>query len=1070
MQKANRLFSLCLMILFCNLVVHAQNKKVSGIVSDVHNDPLIGVSVVVSGTHNGVTTDIDGKFSLTVNDEAKSLDVTYLGMKPKVVQITGSTLNITLEEDISVLDEVVVVGYGTVARRDLTGPVSSVGAKQLKDTPVSSASEALQGKMAGVTITTTEGSPDADVKIRVRGGGSLSQDNSPLYIVDGFQVDNIANISPTDIESVDVLKDGSSTAIYGSRGANGVIIVTTKSGKEGKIEVNAGVQFGIRKVAKQVKTLSPHEYVLWQYELDQTGTYGVYDDLGIYRSMKGRDYQDEIFGRTGNQLQYTANVSGGTKDTKFSVSYSRDDENSIMKNSGFTRDNINAKINTKVNQWISLDFNARLSYQKVKGLSGGADSNESSAANSLIARSVIYKPVTELKQDADEDEQNRDTQYDPTERLDATYKQRTRFQQTYNAGITWQPIKDLTFKSTLSYNWDFNDTDQVWATPATSNSKYGFSGMPQALISKDKTKYWQNANTVNYSNKKLFGGEHSINVLLGHEVSSRYTNSIINTSVAFPREMSIDEVLAGMGNGKALPTQTLLNAKDNMVSFFSRVNYSIKEKYLFTATMRADGSSKFASGNQWGYFPSLAFAWRLIDEPWMADAKKIFSDLKPRLGLGTSGNNRINLSAIKPNYQLGGTSDKSIYFDEEAAIILKRGNVLYNPDLKWETTITRNLGIDFGFFNHRLSGSIDAYWNTTKDLLMRSTISAGSGYDSQWKNYGQTSNKGVELSLNAVIVDNKDFSLSANFNISYNRGKIDKLGSGRSWQSSSWAGSGIAGLNDFLIEEGGRLGEVYGYETDGYYTAEHFNWTGNAWELKPEYADSRGKSGMTYSVFGPGALRLKTDENGEVKKVRLGNTVAPVSGGFGLNGTVKGFDFNAFFTYFLGGKIVNATKLGSSYYLGSRKNWNLNDEMSIGNRYTWIDPSNGERIIDRTYINKHGIDHAVNRLNELNAGASSFNPASVTNMPLLDWAVEDGSFLRLSNLTIGYSLPKKLANRMFISNIRIYATGYNLFCLTNYTGADPEVDTRRQTPMTPGVDYSAYPKSRTFVGGVNLTF
>ena len=197
--------------------------------------------------------------------------------------------------------------------------------------------------------------------------------------------------------------------------------------------------------------------------------------------------------------------------------------------------------------------------------------------------------------------------------------------------------------------------------------------------------------------------------------------------------MSIDEVLAGMGNGKALPTQTQLKAKDNMVSFFSRLNYNIKEKYLFTATMRADGSSKFASGNQWGYFPSLAFAWRLIDEPWMADAKKIFSDLKPRLGLGTSGNNRINLSAIKPNYQLGGTSDKSIYFDEEAAIILKRGNVLYNPDLKWETTITRNLGIDFGFFNHRLSGSIDAYWNTTKDLLMRSTISAGSGYDSQWK-------------------------------------------------------------------------------------------------------------------------------------------------------------------------------------------------------------------------------------------------------------------------------------------------------------------------------------------------
>ena len=478
-----------LLMLFAaiSLGVSAQTITVKGNVKDTTGEPIIGASVVEKGnTTNGTITDLDGNYSIKVPSKA-TLTISYIGMKTQDIAVKGqSQINVTLSDDTQALDEVVVIGYGTVAKKDLTGSVSSVSAKQIAAIPVSSASEALQGKMAGVSITTTEGSPDADVKIRVRGGGSLSQDNSPLYIVDGFPVSSISDIAPTDIQSVDVLKDASSTAIYGARGANGVIIITTKSGQEGKIQVNLGASFGVRKVTKMVDVLNPYEYVLWQQEIDQEGMkYGMFDDLDIYKSMKGTDYQDEIFGRTGNQQQYNVSVSGGNKDTKFSVSYAHNEEKSIMLGSGFSKENINAKLNTNINKWLTMDFNARFSYQTIDGISGGADANESSAANSLISRSVIYKPVEEINttsSDSDDDENVNNAQYNPLERLNATYKKQTRLQQNYNVGLNWKPIKGLTFRSEFGYGWRYNNTDQVWGVEATSNSKYGYYGQPQALL------------------------------------------------------------------------------------------------------------------------------------------------------------------------------------------------------------------------------------------------------------------------------------------------------------------------------------------------------------------------------------------------------------------------------------------------------------------------------------------------------------------------------------------------------------------------------------------------------------
>ncbi|MGN0036509.1 MAG: SusC/RagA family TonB-linked outer membrane protein [Bacteroidaceae bacterium] len=1069
---------LFLLVAAISLSVSAQTVNLTGNVKDKSGEPVIGASVLEKGTTNGTITDFDGNFSLKVSGK-HALVISYIGMKTQEISVKGKTkINVTLEDDAQALEEVVVIGYGTVSKKDLTGSVSSVSAKQLESIPVSSASEALQGKMAGVQITTTEGSPDADVKIRVRGGGSLSQDNSPLYIVDGFPVSSISDIAPTDIQTVDVLKDASSTAIYGARGANGVIIITTKSGKEGKTEVNFGASWGARKAVGQVDVLSPYEYALWQYELDQSGNYyGVYEDLDIWKSVAGSNHQEDVFGRTGSQQQYNVSISGGTKEIKYNISYAHNQETSIMRGSGFQKNNINAKISGDINKWLSVDFNARLIQQTIDGLSGGAD-NENSKSYSLVARSVIHAPIESFGAGDDDDENTSNVRYTPSERLDATYKTQNKFQQNYNIGINWKPFKGWKFRSEFGYRWNNKDVDQVWGYKATQNSKFGHAGLPQAYLTSTKNTEWRNANTITYDVKKLFGKDR-LNVMIGQEWSSSQDKSRYMTSVDFDKDATSDEILAALGKGTALPTSSYIGIKDNLLSFFGRINYTLMDRYLLTVTMRADGSSKFADGNRWGYFPSAALAWRIMDEDFMSNTKDWLSNLKLRLSYGTSGNNRIPSGSMYTTYALGETSDKSIYWNESPAVILQRSSVLSNPDLKWETTISRNIGIDWGFWNNRLSGSLDFYWNTTKDLLMKSTVNPASGYSYQYQNSGQTSNKGVEFQMDAVLVDKKDFNLNFNFNISYNKGKIDKLNGSKYWQSSKWDGTAVAGVEDFLLEEGGRLGEVYGYETAGFYTADDFTFDAEkgTYTLKDNVPNN---SALIGGKVYPGSIKLKptsveTDDNGKVisatyEKKRLGNTVPKISGGFGLNGNWKGLDFTVFFNYSLGNKIVNATKLRSSFYSGSSKQWNVNSEFALGSRYTWIDPANGTSLLSSASIKELGADATIARLNELNGSAAMWNPAGATTMPLVDWALEDGSFLRLNNVTIGYTLPKKWVNKIFLKNVRLYFTGYNLCCITKYSGVDPEVDCCTTTPMTPGIDYAAYPKSRSYVGGINVTF
>ena len=542
--------------------------------------------------------------------------------------------------------------------------------------------------------------------------------------------------------------------------------------------------------------------------------------------------------------------------------------------------------------------------------------------------------------------------------------------------------------------------------------------------------------------------------------------------------MTIDEVLAHTTSGTALNNEGTIAADENLLSYFGRINYTFAERYLATFTMRADGSSKFGDGHRWGIFPSLALAWRLSEESFMKSTQSWLSNLKLRLSFGTAGNNRINSGLIQTTYTVTGTSGKTPFFNENRAVMLQHGTYLYNPDLKWETTVTRNLGIDFGFLGGRINGTLDLYWNTTKDLLMRSVVPSNSGYSYQYQNFGKTSNKGVELTLNAAIIDKKDFGLNFNANISYNKNKIGEVAVDNPWQNYAWAGSTMANNDNFFIEEGGRLGELWGYKLNGYYTVYDpatgtgdLRYNGRAWELVNGTDNS-------YTLFGgnlyPGVPKVETDENGDPLKQRLGNTVPTTTGGFGFDGHFKGFDFTVFLNYSIGNKLLNGTKLANAFYAGSARNYNLVDDFNVENRYTWIDPNNGMNLgrPSASTLAAYGSNEALmSRLNELNQGKEMYNPAGVTAMQLIDYAVEDASFLRLQNVTVGYTLPKKLVQKVWLSNVRIYFTGYNLLTFTGYTGYDPEVDTSsKSNPMCPGIDYAAYPKSRSYVAGINVSF
>ena len=767
--KRSWLFFLWVLCFMIPIEALAQRITVEGIVTDSNGEPIIGATVIEKGNKtNGVVTDLDGKFSITVSEKKKVLVITYIGMKPQeVVSQPGKLLKVKMEDESQLLDEVVVVsvGYGNARKRDLTGAISSVGENTLKNIPVTSASSALTGRLAGVSVITSEGSPDASVSIRVRGGGSITQSNEPLFIVDGFEVSGIDDIPPTDIESIDVLKDASSTAIYGAKGANGVILVTTKSGRTGRTEVSFNASVGFSRMYNQTEVLSPYEYVYLQRELDSSDNAGFFDkfgrweDINNYKARVGTNWQDMLFGNTGIKQNYNLNISGGSKDLIYSLSYTHDDESYIMSVSNFKRDNLNLKLTKKFGDKLRLDFNAKMTNRVVDG--------PSVSSGSKLRDAIKYPNIGTLTDLSDEDLagddeiliENISNLNDPMFNITNEYKKQTKFNNNYNVALIWNIIKGLEWRAEGTYGYSYDRTDNIWlANTGEANSK---AGQPVA-----RRQYWNGNNwalrtILNY--KFDIQKKHRFGIMAGWEAKHSQRDEMEINADYYPADYTVDNILAMWNNGTSEPTYTTIEEPSRSMSYFGRLNYIFNDRYYLTFTLRSDGTNVFAPGNKWGIFPAGSLAWRISDEKFMDSVRNWFNNLKLRASYGKSGNARVG-SYWRQTYSPV-TNTKNLYYQNEIGqSSLQPSTRLRNENLTWESKYSTNLGLDMTFWN-RLNVTFDFYNDVTKDLIMEIQLPSVSGYRTQYQNLGQTTNRGVELSLNANLINKKDFFLDFNFNI-----------------------------------------------------------------------------------------------------------------------------------------------------------------------------------------------------------------------------------------------------------------------------------------------------------------
>ena len=1049
----------------------AQN-AVKGTVKDKTGEPLIGVSVTY-GSGQGTVTDIDGNFSVNV-PAGSTIKFSYVGYKPQSVKASGN-MSITLEEDNTTLEDVVVVGYGTMKRRDLTGAVASVTGDKLAANPVATVSEALQGQLPGVNVISQDGRPGGEMSIRVRGGGSITQSNDPLFIVDGVQVSSIDDIAADNIESIDVLKDAASTAIYGARGANGVILITTKGGKEGKVNVKYNMYYQIKSQPKQLDVMNAYDHVYhtWAYAKSLGDTYanGVASYYGLgsangnhlndYRNQSSHNYMDDVLQNT-RAWNHDLSVSGGSAHTKFYAAVNYSDNEGTLKNSGFKRWGVNLKLTQDITKTLKLDIDARYSEMQYKG-----------NRYEFATQAYRYKPIDNPlgsgnPADLGMGSSSAEPEYNPVNILNDYENLRNRYRIGMNTGLTWQVIKGLTAKTELYLSRNWSKTQQ-WAGGKTNGQSFNAATLTEGDGYNTR---WDT--TLSYEVQGL-GEDHSLSIMAGNEVLSSRSNSAKIYGTTYPDEWDFNWAFGNIGatNYKGNDTYTYTDGHpQHSLSWFGRVNYNFLGRYMLTATMRADGSSKFTEGNRWGYFPAAAVAWRISDEPFMKDAQKWLDNLKLRVSFGTSGNDQIS-SGLTETLWTTGTAT----VNGESVTTYKPASTLGNPDLKWETTISRNLGLDFSFLNGKVRGSIDYYWNTTKDVLMLVPCDPTSGFSYQMQNIAQTSNKGIEFSLNYEIIRQKDWNLSFGLTYNFNKNNVDKLQDGvLASAHTGWGSSMRVPTYDYIVKEGEPVGLVQGMQSAGFYTVDDFDYADGVWTLKagvPDNVIGMGQYNSPYQLANgqkafPGMVKyVDTNGDGTVDAndaTIIGHTMPKHTGGFNLSGRWKSIDFAANFTYQIGGDVYNAnvmsdmkgdkdTSLGYNRLAEISDTWRFYDIDANGDLVAVTEP-NAVRTLNANA--KYGF------LPEYGICASEF--------------IEDASFLRLQTLTVGYTFPKVWTKKIGISNARVYFTGGNLFCLKKYSGLDPDVNVSPSADSsysgfpTPNYDYRSYPKSRTFTFGLNVAF
>ena len=1005
--------------------------RITGIVASTESGrPLEGARVVVEGTRLGAATRADGRYVIAgVPAGAYRVRASMLGYAPRlsepvsVADGSSATVDFHLTQQAQSLDQVVVTGYGTSSRRELTGAIASVSGEDmtLKAAPMSALSNALQGKAAGVQVTTNSGVPGAGASVRVRGTNSITANSEPLYVIDGIPAaqgtrssdptfNPLNSIDPSEIESIDILKDASATAIYGARGANGVVMVTTKHGPRTGSQTSIETSFGTQTISKRLGALNGPQYMQLRNEAYvNAGRPAQYTDAQI-AAAPSYDYPSMML-RSAPQQSHAISFTGGDEKTRYLVSGNTLVQRGILVNSDFTRYGARVNLDREMSQRFRIGTNLSLARSE-QGLNRTENGGIGASANGILA-AMNFDPTIAPQNDAGA--WNLKTTLG--EQLDNPLANALEIQNPRrvsrllgSAFGEYALTNALRFRSTLGTNFATERTPEY--RPSTSPAGAQFQGWGSVYSSQGVE--LTNENTIDYR-RPVFGSD--LGVLAGFSIQRSNFEDQYSEAQTFPNDAFAFNNLGAGKTRSGIGT----NAVDwTILSYLGRATYNVRDKYLFTVTGRADGSSRFAVNNKWAFFPSAAVAWRVIDEPFMK-GRPLFSDLKLRLSYGVTGNQAINeyqsLARLSTVFVPVGKNNE--------AVTLAPSGGAANPNLRWETQNQVNAGVDAGFLNNRVLVSLDAYQSRTHDLLLDVPLPRLSGFSSQLQNVGSVMNRGVELSVTTVNAESDRFSWRSTLNVSANRNKVLDLGAGRDFidPGTSRYGFFIGNMSSHIVQVGEPLGSFYGFQVNGIFQS------GDVCPLSAPRANIDCVPGE-YNVL---------DANGDGKidqadRVILGNAEPTFYGGLSNSVSVGPVSLDAFINFSQGNRAAN-----------------------IGR--TWTE-------LATAFLNES--DRVLDRWTPTNTGATIPRANNARPRWLYSPMVEDASFVRLQNVTIGYQLPKPAF--VPVETVRLYVTGQNLFVITRYTGFDPEVNGIGGDPRLPGVDVGAYPRARSWNTGLHVTF
>jgi tonB-linked outer membrane protein, susC/ragA family len=1076
-ENCKRLLLFSLFLLFVS-GVSAQIQVTGVVIDEVDESPLIGVTVMEVGTQKGVITDMDGNYSITVKDENSRLSFTYIGKEAKTVRVGNRRkVDVTMGDQANELNELVVIGYGSAKKSDLTGSVASMKASAIEESRSASFTSALAGKIAGVMAIQNGGDPGAGINIKIRGASSVSAGTSPLYVIDGVLMENsqsevsgasrmgdtsldpMALINPNDIASIEFLKDASATAIYGSRGANGVVIITTKSGtKDGSTQLSFSADAGFDLLPqKRTYALSgaeyenymrlrfplPADFVPGESTLAGNTALGWNPDGTPKITGINRVWQDEIF-RLGVSQNYNISLRGSSKKNTYAFSLGYYDKTGIVKNSDMNRFSYSMKAESTVNNYLKLGMNLSGSVMVNNGIVNATNQTQSN----IFTQMLIFRPnITdrEIEDSTDADDPG-SSWNNPITNLNSVV-QRTDARRTQGtAYVIVTPSKHWTLRSTIGGYM----TDAKSKNFYPSTSGMGRVDKGRASHGVARTTNLLNENTLTFM--KTFNEIHAVNVLGGITFQRTIFDNLTTTTTGLEIE-SLDEESLKFG-ANILPPENSYSYY-SLMSYLGRINYTLKSRYLFTASFRADGSSKFPKGNKFSYFPSGAFAWKMNEEAFLKNVKEI-DQLKLRLSYGRTGNQSINtlaaLAMMSKKYYSFNTAQGTT-----GSPIINMGVIpgtIGSDKLRWETTDQYNVGVDLSLFNSRVNFTADLYYKYTTDLLITEQLPGISGYQSVVRNIGSVVNKGLELNLGTVNMNTKNFTWTSDLNISFNKNRVKNIGSGDRIPITPTAIMQGHFLDVFYVREGYPIGAMFGYKTDGLYQCRDFSdfydangtFISDKAQQKAIYDNIKGNNGQFTLREGvvsrgnavePGYLKLKKQGEGDVitsdDKVYLGSNEPKFFGGFTNRFSYKNVELSIFLQFSYGNKLFNTNHA----MLRGYNNYNI-EQQYYDNMWT-IDRQNAPLHI---YSDNIGRQTAT----ELQA--------------------EDASYLKIKEISFSYRLPKKAMRHLGVKGAKVFVSGINLFTFTKYSWYDPEFSSTN--PLTGGLDKYSYPTARTFNAGFSI--